>query len=315
MLRVGRPRSAPPALPLGVVLALGVSAPSPAWDLFGHHVVAAIAWERMAPETRQAAVSLLQKAPADADLATLLPPRGRPDAVRERELFLKAAAWADLVRDETLARRNERYDRPSWHYVNHFWKETPGGPRILEERGTLGDLVTKLESLRESVSDPSRPASQRAIDLAWILHLVGDVHQPLHASGRVTKREPEGDRGGNEFLLDERSRNLHAFWDSILRRVRRQYHSESYFGWVDRVAEEIVDAHPSTSLREELAETRVKEWSREGVALAMHDAYPDELRRDVAPDRRYRDRVFTIARRRVALAGHRLARFLDEGLR
>ena len=193
MLRVTCHRAVPLLISLAFVF---VPPRLDAWDLFGHHVVAALAWDHMSPEARTAAAALLRKAPSDADLATLLPPRGRPDEVREREHFIKAAAWPDLVRDETFAARRERYHHSSWHYVNHFWTPTPDGPKRLTERGTLGELVGKLESFRVSVSDDERPASERALDLAWILHLVGDVHQPLHSSARVTDTEPEGDRGG-----------------------------------------------------------------------------------------------------------------------
>jgi hypothetical protein len=294
-------------------------APAAGWDYFGHHVVAAIAWDHMDAETRAAAVSLLEKAPPDADLATLLPPRGRPDAVRQRELFLKASGWADFVRDDAFERRKQRYDKPSWHYVNHFW--TPSvdghghGPRLLPERGTLGELITTMESVRRSVSDPSRSEAERAVDLAWILHLVGDVHQPLHSSARVTESEPDGDRGGNDFVLDERLRNLHAYWDGILRRVERQRHSESYFAWVDRVAKEIQELHPRSSCAEELKETDFMEWSRQGASLARNEAYPRTLVRGVEPSRAYRDHVFAIAQRRVAVSGYRLAALVESALR
>lgn len=68
------------------------------------------------------------------------------------------------------------------------------------------------------------PASSRAsddvrtYDLVWILHLVGDTHQPLHGSGRYTRQSPDGDAGGNaEQVIPATGEMvaLHAYWDSL----------------------------------------------------------------------------------------------------
>jgi hypothetical protein len=284
-----------------------------AWDLFGHHVTGAIAWDHMTPATRKAVTELLLEAPPDSNLPRLLPPGPRPFDVRARELFLKAQGWADLVRDEVWSHRKERYDHPTWHYVNRFWTTDGSGPRWLPERGTLGELVQRLEESEDRMTSSSVPASERAIALAWVLHLAGDVHQPLHSSARVTSRDPNGDRGGNDFELDdEESPNLHAYWDSIFRRARRQYHSEGYFAWVSRVARELEGLHPASSLEREIAESSPESWSKEAAVIAMNDAYPNELVRGAAPPRHYQVVVFERARRQAALAGYRLARLLNE---
>jgi hypothetical protein len=292
---------------------LTTSALAQAWDYFGHHAVGAVAWEHMSEATRQAAVDLLLEAPADADLASLMPPGPWSMEVRRRELFLKASGWADLVRDDLFPDRKARYDHPSWHYVNRFWRSTPDGPVALPERGTTGDLVVMLERLRGSLMKRARPTAERAIDLAWLLHLVGDVHQPLHSSARVTALEPEGDRGGNDFLLDDpEAPNLHLYWDFIFKEARPQNPNEGYFAWVSRVAREIQALHPPDTLRDAITVDDVEAWSREGAAIAMRVAYPDYLIRGAAPPGRYQDEVFEQAARQAALAGYRLARLLDE---
>ncbi|MGH9388981.1 MAG: S1/P1 nuclease [Vicinamibacteria bacterium] len=286
-----------------------------AWDLFGHHVVGAVAWDELSPSTRLAVCELLQKAPTDSDLPGLLPPGPRPLEVRCRELFIKAQGWADLVRDEIWSNRKERYDHPEWHYVNHFWTTGPPGPRALPERGTLGELSTRLPESIAKVGNPAFPAPERAVALAWVLHLTGDAHQPLHSSGRVTSLEPKGDRGGNDFALDDlESPNLHALWDSILRRARRQSHAESYFRWVSRVAVEVETLPAKESLSREIAIDSPEAWSREGAAIAMSSAYPEYLERNAPLPKRHEDEVFAIARRQAALAGYRLARVLERAL-
>ncbi len=299
---------------LAVLVASLVGSPvsAGAWDLFGHHVIGAIAWEELTPATRVAACELLQSAPTDSDLPGLMPPGPRSLDARCRELFIKAQGWADLVRDEIWSHRKERYDHPAWHYVNRFWTRGPSGPKPLPERGTLGELPPRLRESMHRAADVSIAAPERAVALAWVLHLTGDAHQPLHSSGRVTPLDPEGDRGGNDFALDDLdSPNLHVFWDSILGRTRRQSHGESYFRWVTRVAEEMAAARPRASLMREIGIESVDAWSREGAGLAMSAAYPDYLERGARPPERYRDEVFLVASRRAALGGYRLARVLE----
>ena len=296
-----------------LTVALGAS-PGPllAWDLFGHHVVGAVAWEALSPSTRLAACELLQKAPRDSDLPGLMPPGSRPLEARCRELFLKAQGWADLVRDEIWSNRKGRYDHPDWHYVNRFWKPGPAGATPLVELGTLGELSKRLTESIGKAGDAALPAPERAVSLAWVLHLTGDVHQPLHSSGRVTPLDPKGDRGGNDFALDDlESPNLHALWDSILRRARRQSHGEGYFRWVSRVSGEVARSHPPGSLAREIATDSTDAWSREGAALAMSAAYPPYLERGAPVPRRYYEEAYAVAERQAALASYRLARVLE----
>ena len=181
-----------------VFFAICCASSASAWDRVGHLVVDAIAWEHMSEPTRERAVEILRAAPRDAGLAL--------SGFGPRELFVRSGYWPDVVRDEAWPVRKEKYDHPTWHYVNHFWRED-GTP--LPEMGLNGELLERLEALAGTVPD--------AVELAWLLHLVGDVHQPLHSSARVTNAEPHGDRGGNDFALDDPESwgNLHAFWDSI----------------------------------------------------------------------------------------------------
>lgn len=284
-----------------------------AWDGLGHRVVGAIAWEHMSESTRKSAVELLLAAPTDAGLASLLPPGPRPMEVRAREFFMAAGYWPDMIRDDAWPERKQRYDRPTWHYVDFFWSSGPDGPVPLPDRGTIGDLLIKLNQLKEKVADRSTPASERGIALAWLLHLVGDIHQPLHDSGRVTEHEPNGDKGGNDFKLDDpEAGTLHALWDTILARARRQRHSESFDAWTGRIAAELMDKRPPTSFSKELGERSFAAWAKAGARRAMHDVYPPFLVREARPPHEYEEHAFAIAQDVVPLAGYRLAALLEE---
>ncbi len=287
-----------------------VPAPLHAWDEVGHRVVARIAWRELRPETRVRAVALLRAAPEDAGLRALLPTDDRDLESREREFFARAAVWADMIRDRDL--EANRYDRPTWHYVNFFWsRPAPDAPAELLDWPLVGELLDQLERIRVSLGAPDRPAAERAIDLAWLLHLVGDLHQPLHCTARVTPQEPEGDRGGNLFRLGGDD-NLHYFWDSIVTRRFDRREGETDEALVDRIADTIVQAHPRSALAAELGRRDVRAWARESVDVVHATAYPATLRRGAPPGARYADAVYAAAARRIALAGYRLAALLEE---
>jgi hypothetical protein len=219
---------------IGLLLIHLAGSSASAWDRPGHLVVDAIAWELMSETARTRAVELLRSAPADAELGSFV--------LQARELFVRSGYWPDVVRDEAFPARKEKYDRPTWHYVNHFWRDGD----LLPEMGTNGDLIHQLGALRAAAPDP--------VALAWLMHLVGDVHQPLHSSARVTALEPQGDRGGNDFVLDDEESwgTLHGYWDGILSRARRNHDGESDDAWVARVSREIMILHPRASLDAEL---------------------------------------------------------------
>jgi hypothetical protein len=175
------------------LLALAVAAlpdrPLNAWGASGHRVVARIAWERMTPAARSRANDLLESGGADA--------------------FIAAATWADEVRSA----RPETYN---WHFVDirvPFDTYVPARDCPPTDRGDC--VIAALARLRTTVVDAARPAAERTEALKFIIHFVGDLHQPLHATDN-------NDRGGNDVRVfplraeDGRNTNLHAVWDTGL---------------------------------------------------------------------------------------------------
>jgi hypothetical protein len=307
-----------PAAPWAAVLALALAALAPqaaAWEGAGHQVVAAIAWEAMRPETRRRAVELLAAAPAGSGLAEMAP-GGAPTGEAGRRHFLLAATWPDEV-------RGTDYDRATWHWVNRFWRDTPDGPVEVPPPGEQPkeNVRERLQALPRTLGDPQAPAGERAVALAWLLHLVGDVHQPLHTSARITSHPEErrGDRGGNRFELHvvdpasgERT-ELHAYWDRLLSANLPRRRGESTAAWVDRAATELARRHPHSSLGD-LAPGDVEAWVEEGFATARGTVYRHGLQRHRRPPERYRRAAWSAAAPALVRAGHRLAALLDEAL-
>ncbi len=296
----------PPVRLLALALLLCPGQPAAAWDSVGHRVIARLAWERLPPPAREAAVELLLAAPADADLASL--GRGSWWGDRRRTLFELAATWPDLVRSDRYPARRDRYHRGAWHYVNFFWdQEGPGGGA--RDRPDLDpapeNVVERLGRFVPAIGDPGRPPGELAVELAWVLHLVGDLHQPLHCSARVTAVEPQGDRGGGLFELD-RGMSLHRYWDGLL---SRDYLWRS----TGRLAARLARRHPAPGA-EPGWPPPFEAWAREGYELSKNRLYPPTLRRGRAPDQAYRRLTSELGGARIVLAGERLAALLERAL-
>ena len=160
--------------------------PAAAWNDTGHEVVALIAWENLSPAARSKVVAIMRQAPAASQLPQLFRQDNRPVEVREREFFRRAATWPDLARDLP------DFHHSTWHHRNFYWKQDNGVAVDLPDlQVNPENVVERLGHFKTRLADASVPASQRAIEFAWVLHLVGDIHQPLHCSGRVTAAEPQ----------------------------------------------------------------------------------------------------------------------------
>jgi hypothetical protein len=296
-----------------------------AWDNTGHQVVAGIAWDNMKQPARQKAIALLNGAPGNACLKDLFPNDNRPLDVREREFFIRAATWPDLIRDGAC--RN--LSHPDWHFADHFWKGFSGGtgndaPKDAGIMTPSPNAVERLTVFRHVVPCDNQPCSsnaERAEDLAWILHLTGDVHQPLHNAARVTTASRNGDRGGNAFLLDSDRTPLHTYWDHIIDNsiaIQPNERGNHEMAYIDRVIRIIENDYPSASMADSLKPDNFAAWSDEGLKTAEAIAYPASLKPTSndhpTPGEGYRKKVFAFADEAIALAGYRLADLLNRTL-
>jgi hypothetical protein len=178
----------------------GVIAPRSAlaWGNEGHRIIAAIARSYLTPAVLGRVDSLLA---ADTD----------PLAAHD---MLSAATWAD-------AYRTNHRETAQWHFADIelskpdlaaacFGFPAPAKPA---SAGPAQDcLVDRINAFAAELSDPATPQPEKILALKFVLHLVGDLHQPLHASDNQ-------DRGGNCVRLalgGPRTSNLHSFWDTAL---------------------------------------------------------------------------------------------------
>jgi hypothetical protein len=186
-----------------------------AWNPYGHEVVAYVAWQQMTPDQRQTYSTILKAMPHYAP--ELDEPAG-PN--HDMHVFMKAATWPDMVRSPQFP--DEVTDsHPTWHYIDvpitptHMPATQPDAVQsTTQPTNALQALALERHLLRDKETDPVT----RAKALCWVLHLVGDLHQPLHCVSLFDADFPQGDRGGNSIRLrnSDAGRNLHALWDGLL---------------------------------------------------------------------------------------------------
>lgn len=259
------------ALLIAVACLLAAS-PARAWGPLGHRLVAELAWDGMTPAARAAAMRLLEGEP-EPSLAGI-------------------ANWADELRanDPDLGRRSAR-----WHYVNldaddcryEAARDCPGGDCVVE---AINAQVAIL-------ADRSRPRAERLQALKFVVHFVGDVHQPLHAGHAH-------DKGGNTVQLnvDGRGTNLHAYWDSGMLAGTGLNRA----AWLQRLRQSPLPA--ADALRPDPAPLR---WAEASCAIVRTPGfYPSRAR--LAPG--YAEQWLPVAERQLRLGGHRLAALLNAAL-
>ena len=241
--------------------------PANAWNIPGHMLSAAIAYQALRQENPQSiekVKAVLEKHPwyANQWQAQL---RDVPVADHDMVLFMQAARWPDDIR-----RTDKQYHRGPWHYINWPFKPEGQPANVQIREPELVNILTAMaenESVVKNENDPER----RAIALAWLFHLVGDIHQPLHTAQIFTVEYPQGDRGGNEICVrvtqSGQPMDLHRFWDGVitsssnLRRLRNEATGL-------RTRQEF-----QRSQLTELANTDFESWAKESYEIATKIAY------------------------------------------
>jgi hypothetical protein len=302
---------------MGAVIC-ALSSSGHAWNDVGHKLTAYIAWQRMSPAAREAVVKILLKAPEDSDLSVFYPQDSRSDAAKKRELFMIASTWADIVRDRSFEKRY-RYHHGNWHYADTFWTMENDRLKILENPNEDGGkAVDKLFDFEKEMRDASVKDDEKAIAVAWFLHLAGDIHQPLHTSARVTELEPKGDQGGNLFSLTPKSAprenqlNLHWYWDSIVSRVVERRGDACDQDFLPPIAERMMKKYPFAKMKGRLNNGKYADWQKENFAVATKEVFPATLVREQMPPAAYTKRAFQIAEEQLALAGYRMGETLEQ---
>lgn len=291
-----------------------------AWDEVGHKTTAYIAWQSMSPKAREQAIRILLAAPEDSHLSVFFQKYdSRSLEVRQIEFFMMASIWPDVVRDKNFPLRYQKYNKPEWHYFDKFWKFEGNSIKLLPKPDSSegGKALEKLFEFERILKDRNAADSEKAIALAWFLHVAGDIHQPLHNSARVSSETPNGDQGGNLFLLTpkntpkEKQDNLHWFWDSIIvRSIPRGDSCDLTF--IGDLARNLMKKYPLEQLKGSLYLGKYDRWHEEAFEIATKEVFSETLKPYELPSEEYRKKALEISEKQITLAGYRIGSMLNE---
>jgi hypothetical protein len=292
--------------------AMTTLSPASAWWDLGHMTVAASAYQKLEPAIRTKVDRLLTLNPAYAKWTTSL-----PDSEKGLAAFTRAAVWADDIKRDAAYSRDKITDATAgrnigyadllvydyWHYIDipFTTDETPVRPP--DDPNALTQLRLFNATLSSGADD-----GVKSYDLVWMLHLIGDLHQPLHATARFT-HELDDDRGVNDediVTVGGTKQKPHLYWDALL-------------GGAGTPAEAGVAAAQlpvPDPLEVEILDPAL--WLIESFSIAQNDAYTPLIGNDSGPfpvDQAYEARALTVARSQAALAGARLAAVINEALK
>jgi len=303
---------------ISLTLLLAICVPVFAWHDEGHKLTGYIAWQRMTPQARETVVRILRAAPEDSQISALYSIYGiEPEAAKKMEFFAWAPTWADAIRERSITVRYRKYHHSNWHYTDTFWRENGGKIELVDPPEEGGQALLQLAAVDKTMRDARTSDADKAIAIAWFLHLAGDLHQPLHNSARVTDREPKGDQGGNLFLLTpegtprESQYNLHSFWDGITIRSLPLKPGQCDMDYIESVGDRMMKKHPYAEFSNVLKLGNYDAWHQEAFTLATTAVYTPDLKRFEMPSRRYQKNAFEVAERQIALAGYRIADTLN----
>jgi hypothetical protein len=294
-----RPNLFKSALSIVIIsLILCTPATSLGWGAGGHMMTAQIAFRRLNPNAR-------------AKVAELLAVKINPVAVTAKSKdFVNAAHWADDLRPFP-----EFDSFKPLHFIDKpFSLDGTALPAIDPE-----NIVKALED-NVNILKTSTDKKEQAQALRFIIHFVGDIHQPLHCTAQVSKALPGGDQGGNLFKImlvgadgKLKASNLHSYWDGGIRNFppTGPNFTPPPLKSVVRAANIARAANPATDPALKLDDPfNFNAWADESFQAAQDVVYKGILSGQ-RPRASYNARALKLARKRVAWGGYRLAALLN----
>ena len=257
------------------------------WNALGHMVIGTIAYQKLQPNIKTKVDNLISYFHNEyPNMAT----------------FSQMAYWPDAIRSQRI----ETFTH--WHYIDVAFSKD-GTP--LKNVMDTDNAVWAINIIENIVRNNQANTYERARFLAFLAHIVGDLHQPLHTVSYFSAAHPDGDRGGNAYVIryqngDSNTINMHKLWDggigvfdleatsdnaTVLANSITQHYPVSYFGARATVLDPNI-------------------WTQEGMDNAEHMVYTTP--ENQTPSTEYLTGSSQLAQQEAALAGYRLAVLLNQ---
>lgn len=283
-----------------------------AWDQQGHILISEIAEQSIQPKTREFLKGLFFKSRGPRHLSyrgalpvwvkqSAFPDRWRRGSARD--VFRQHGAKLPFQLQQEALRSTA-----SWHYWDQPYYQDPKTTSCVlrQDRSPHWDRV--IPALKAAWVQDNLSLKTQKMVLLFLIHLIADAHQPLHAFSLV-QSNCELDAGGNGFCLKKSAMleqkctfNLHQYWDKGLRLKRKSD--------LKKEAQSILIQYPRTYFSESIIrESDPTVWARESFSMRSR-IY--DLKRNSWPSDSYEAYQRSEVRRLFALAGYRLAWNLDQ---
>lgn len=273
------------SIPL-ISLTLLLPLQSSAWNQLGHMIVANIAYQNLTQSARDKVDHLVPYLHAEyPDMGT----------------FPVIATWPDALRGQRI----ETYTH--WHYIDNAISLDGS---TLKNMVDTDNAVWALRNIEAVVKNAQSNPYEHVRFLSFMAHIVGDLHQPLHTVTNISRRNPDGDKGGNLTYVQYKGErvNLHKLWDEGL----GMFEGEASAQRMEDLTRQITGDYPESSIVNKAADLNYDDWTREGMDNATGYVY--NTPEDKAPSEEYFKNGRQIVEQQVALAGYRLAHLLNQKL-
>jgi hypothetical protein len=306
-----------------------LSSTSQAWFDVGHMAVAFVAYQQLTPAKKARVATLLKKNPYYNTKWKALIPAGTPADQQDMVLFMIAATWPDEIKAQGSGYQSDGDAPPTdgsawtntgygdtkqhkyWHFIDVPFTQDGTSPLAAIPSP---NAETQIAVFRQTLTSGSSD-KLKSYDLVWLLHLVGDVHQPLHSTTRISAGEHDGDRGGNLEQVDatavgNKNKKLHLLWDSLPGDPKQ---GENPVTLAITYAKALAPADPVLAKKMDASD-----WINESFNIAETSVYTAPVGAGDGPfviTQAYMDNAKQIAAERVALAGQRLANIINNELK
>lgn len=260
---------------------------SHAWNALGHMVIAQIAYDRLNPDVKKK---------VDMMVANL--GKEYPDITS----FYQLGPWPDFLR----AQKIETFTR--WHYIDMAFS-SDGTP--LKNLQDTDNAAWAIQQIKPVVGNSKANPYERARFLAFLIHIVGDIHQPLHTVSRISSMNPDGDQGGNLYhikypVFKPQTITLHRLWDQGV----DFFVAETTADKVLFLSHQITSSYPEKYFKNRFSNINVSDWVSEGFQSATTFVYSTP--EDQVPSEQYLQSARQMTQQKAALAGYRLASMLNQ---
>ncbi len=272
------------------LLLMSLSSPIFAWASTGHRIIADIAYSRLTPSSKQRVDKLTYR-------------MFKSGSGRNR--FLRASVWPDQLKLQGV----HAFD--SWHYINTPYS-SDGQALPDNAKANKENVAWAIQQSYSVITNRKAQPREKAMFLSFLVHFVGDAHQPLHCITRYNKSYPEGGLGGNLVpIRTPYEKTLHSYWDNGvgLFHIKGQRYPLSY-RLVGQMAKQISTEYPPAFFQGKAKNMSPYEWTHDCFLLAKKHAY--KIKAYGTPSSAYVKMGQKIVKQQIALSGYRLASMLNQ---